>query len=168
MECQICFNTVILENIIQLTECSHSLCKLCLERLRNRNCPFCRAEINLPEIPQNLLPTEVESDFLFDEIVEEELHQIDINVYIDMDIRTRNRRQNRYINRHRNRYRNNYENISSIIIPSDINQTLRNIVNELEIVQNNTREHSSDILRQAHRAFRSNGWIHSNSRYRVR
>ena len=44
MECTICYETVH-EGEIQVLECAHSLCQICLGRLRSRICPFCRTSI---------------------------------------------------------------------------------------------------------------------------
>lgn len=55
MECPVCYEKAADDNYQKL-ECNHSLCKSCLSKLRQRNCPLCRSPINfgiLPMAPDN-------------------------------------------------------------------------------------------------------------------
>ena len=44
MECGICYEIVTKDNL-EILECAHSLCQLCLGKLRQHVCPFCRNPI---------------------------------------------------------------------------------------------------------------------------
>lgn len=61
MECPVCYETAA-DDKYQTLECTHSLCKLCLSRLRQRICPLCRAPIKI-SYRRQLLPTAADDEF---------------------------------------------------------------------------------------------------------
>ena len=46
MDCRICMEDEIEENLIIELHCGHDLCSNCLEKLVLNQCPFCRTKIN--------------------------------------------------------------------------------------------------------------------------
>jgi hypothetical protein len=48
-ECLICYDKLENENIVFLN-CFHFLCRLCLTKLRQNSCPFCRANITKKDL----------------------------------------------------------------------------------------------------------------------
>ena len=106
MDCIICCDTMP-ENQMKQLECSHTLCMVCLSRLRTRSCPFCRHAITIPYI-QSLLPTlpdtEIEPDAsLYTQNIEGMIFQL---YYPIPDLENENliypptRRRRRALNRH--------------------------------------------------------------------
>lgn len=62
MDCPICYDVVEGDKVRKLN-CEHTLCMICLQRLRSKLCPFCRAPITIP-YKQRLLPTNNDEDEL--------------------------------------------------------------------------------------------------------
>ena len=95
MECPICYEKAA-EDDCQVLECTHSLCKNCLSKLRQRICPLCRASIN---IPSKFMPSILE-DNTYDWNIEDiewervEIYDSDFRIQI-RNRRSRNRRRSR-------------------------------------------------------------------------
>lgn len=90
MDCDICYETVT-EDKLQILECAHALCKSCLSKLRNRNCPFCRNPISsMTQQREETLET------LSIRIVDEqEVERYDIDIHNSLQRFNRRRRRDR-------------------------------------------------------------------------
>lgn len=85
MDCGICLEKVKKENIQHL-ECSHYLCKDCLDRLRQNKCPYCRTEFtfgkknicqevtNNIQVTDNILPNSYLQDIYTDNFTYDIIH----------------------------------------------------------------------------------------------
>lgn len=84
MECPVCYETVN-TNIVQKLECNHSLCKICLDRLRTPCCPLCRANITIV-CRRNLLPVDNSTEDVefvsFDE--ETQTYELEFSIEIQL------------------------------------------------------------------------------------
>jgi len=61
MECRICYENVPSNNL-EILECSHSLCKKCLGKLRCLLCPFCRNPIIRSVTKKVVITQEIDYD----------------------------------------------------------------------------------------------------------
>jgi hypothetical protein len=87
-ECNICFNEDILEKNIVYLDCLHYTCNNCFYKLKAPTCPFCRAEINIPNEYKN------EDDDIFE--LENDYYIPDNETYnIPIPTIRRNRQQSR-------------------------------------------------------------------------
>ncbi len=90
MDCDICYETVT-EDKLQILECAHALCKSCLSKLRNRNCPFCRNPIS-----SSAQKREETFETLSIRIIDEqEVEHYDIDIHDNLQRFNRRRRRNR-------------------------------------------------------------------------
>jgi hypothetical protein len=166
MECQVCYETAT-EDEYKKLECSHSLCKLCLSKLRQPKCPFCRATIILPYKEQLLPVQNDDEDFNLNEVDNVEL--IDVNMYnfdfsLEMNnynprIRHRRRRMNRRSNREIT-LNTDISRIPTNITEEEISEILNN-----DVLHGNNSEISkstSDNIKQEAR-FKRNRWKYCNS-----
>lgn len=103
MECPVCYEKAA-EDKCQVLECAHSLCKKCLSKLRQRNCPLCRAPIN---IPSKCMASIVEDDTYDWGMEDIEWERVEIYDF-DFRVQVRNRRTRNRRNR-RSRYERNRE-----------------------------------------------------------
>lgn len=90
MDCDICYETVT-EDKLQILECAHTLCKSCLSKLRNRNCPFCRNPIS-STTQQREETLETLSIRIVDE---QEVERYDIDIHNTLQRFNRRRRRDR-------------------------------------------------------------------------
>lgn len=165
MECQVCYETAT-EDEYKKLECSHSLCKLCLSKLRQPKCPFCRAPINLPYREQLLPVQNDDEDFNLTEI--NNIESIDINIYnFDYSLE-----MNNYNQRVRNRRRRTRRSGRERTVNTDISRIPTNISEEeiSEILNNESLQgknseiskSTSDNIKQ-HARFKRNRWKYYNS-----
>lgn len=122
MECPICYDTVS-EDKYQKLECIHSLCKLCLSRLHQRACPFCREPISFSFI-QMLLPTNNDDDNVTWNL--DDMNSGDDYNFYELDIYTHIPRQRRMRRRRRSR---------QMILRDPGNTPIPNVVSEIDIIE---------------------------------
>ena len=91
MECPICYDSGTLDEL----KCSHSVCKLCISRLINRICPFCRAPID-GENPVVSSPEIVEIEFE-ENFISTEIYTVDFSRPSRRARRRRTRDHNREV-----------------------------------------------------------------------
>lgn len=166
MECQVCYETAT-EDEYKKLECSHSLCKFCLSKLRQHKCPFCRAPIILPNKEQLLPVLNDDEGFNFNDDNNLEVIEIDMYNYdFSLDINNYNQRV-RHRRRRRNRCPNRERTVNADIsrIPTNISEEEISEILNNDIFQVNNSEISkstSDDIKQ-HARFKRNRWKYCNT-----
>lgn len=165
MECQVCYETAT-EDDYQELECSHSLCKLCLSKLCQRKCPFCRAPINLPYKEQLLPVQNDDEDFYLNE--DDNVGWVDVNIHnfdFSLEINNYNQRVRHRRRRNRRSYRERTVNTDISRIPTIISEEeVNEILNNDSLSGNNSEisKSTSDAIKQKAR-FKRNRWKYCNS-----
>ena len=151
MECGICYETVANDNI-EILECAHSLCQLCLGKLRQRVCPFCRTPIGGSAVPPLNVETQTHTR-------SQTPHRQ--NVRLNVSPRFRRRR------RLRGTRRRIASSVPQVSVPQQINpDEISDMVNNISQSSNTENEaivSVSDNKRQHRRKIR-NRWKEQNAR----
>lgn len=159
MECPVCYEKAAEDNC-QILECKHSLCKSCLSKLRQRNCPLCRAPINfgiILKIPDN-----------FDEIIWQHVdsYNSEFNVEIQNGPIRHRRRRRRDIHQHNNAYTDiRLPYISDVVSINEIREIVYDMTTSLTITEPISINDRQRQKARYQRAVWRRGQSHNTSRY---
>lgn len=148
MECPVCYEMTSKCDYQEL-ECTHSLCKLCLKRLQQNNCPLCRNPItnNYNQLPANTYDWSQDDELNFN------------TIHIPRIQRRRRRRDG-------TRNRNLHERIP-LIIPiiseNDIDEIITPIITDKVVKESENDNARQKVRNGRHRWRRQN--THTSSRY---